>query len=148
MDLKQIEKLIALMGRTGMKRIVIKQEGFEVELERETPLYAVGAVSLPSLPPIPSHAPVEHVTPSTFIESQPGQYVVSPMVGTFYASSSPVASPFVKVGDKVEEETVVGIIEAMKVMNEIKAGVKGVVSETLVKSGEPVEFGTKLLKIT
>ena len=69
------------------------------------------------------------------------------MVGTYYASPSPEDPFFVKIGDKVEKNTVVCIIEAMKVMNEVKAGVSGTVSQILIESGHPVEFGTKLFKI-
>ncbi len=71
----------------------------------------------------------------------------SPMVGTFYASSSPDKPSFVKVGDKVEEHTVVCIIEAMKVLNEVKAGVKGTVAEILIENTQPVEFGSKMFRI-
>jgi acetyl-CoA carboxylase biotin carboxyl carrier protein len=70
------------------------------------------------------------------------------MVGTFYSSPSPDQPVFVKVGDRVSENTVVCIIEAMKVMNEVKAGVSGVVAEVLVSNAEAVEFGSKLFRIT
>lgn len=76
-----------------------------------------------------------------------GTYVTSPMVGTYYASPSPEDAHFVKVGDKVEKHTVVCIIEAMKVMNEVKSGHAGTVAEILVENGQPVEFGTKLFRI-
>lgn len=75
------------------------------------------------------------------------KYVTSPMVGTFYAASSPEDPSFVKAGDLVDKNTVVCIIEAMKVMNEIKANLTGAVGEVLVESGQPVEFGTKLFRI-
>lgn len=81
-------------------------------------------------------------------EEVPGTYITSPMVGTFYASPSPDDPSFIKVGDKVEKNTVVCIIEAMKVMNEVKAGTSGTVLELLVESGHPVEFGTKLFKVS
>ena len=69
------------------------------------------------------------------------------MVGTLYASSSPDNPPFVKVGDKVSEQTIVCIVEAMKVMNEVKAGISGTVAEVCIDNGHPVEFGTKLFRI-
>lgn len=81
-------------------------------------------------------------------EKVEGKFVTSPMVGTFYTSPSPEDPTFVKVGDRVEENTVVCIIEAMKVMNEVKAGISGVVAEILVDNAHPVEFGTKLFRIT
>ena len=77
-----------------------------------------------------------------------GNFVTSPMVGTFYSSPAPDAPPFAKVGDKIDKNTVVCIIEAMKVMNEVKANVSGTVAEILVDSAHPVEFGTKLFRIT
>jgi acetyl-CoA carboxylase biotin carboxyl carrier protein len=70
------------------------------------------------------------------------------MVGTFYISPSPEDPPFIKVGERVDKNSVVCIIEAMKVMNEIKANVTGTVAEVLVETGQPVEFGTKLFRIT
>ena len=70
------------------------------------------------------------------------------MVGTYYGSPSPDDDPFVKVGDSVKEDTVVCIIEAMKVMNEVKAGKRGVVGEVFLDNADPVEFGTKLLTIS
>lgn len=81
-------------------------------------------------------------------DKETGSYVTSPMVGTFYDAPSPEASSFVKVGDVVDEDTVICIIEAMKVMNEVKAGVKGVIAEVKVEDGDPVEFGTKLFRIS
>jgi acetyl-CoA carboxylase biotin carboxyl carrier protein len=69
------------------------------------------------------------------------------MVGTFYSSASPGQPPFVKVGDRVEENTVICIIEAMKVLNEVKAGKKGTVAEVLIENTQPVEFGSKMFRI-
>lgn len=80
-------------------------------------------------------------------EAVHGVYVTSPIVGTFYASASPEDAAFVKNGDKVSENSVVCIVEAMKVMNEVKSGFKGTVVEVLVENGQPVEFGTKLFRI-
>ncbi len=74
-------------------------------------------------------------------------YVKSPMVGTFYRSSSPESKPFVDVGSKIEDNTLVCIIEAMKIMNEIQAETKGTVVEILVENGQPVEYGQRLFKL-
>lgn len=147
MDLKQIEKLMAAMTRMGMKRLVIRQEGVEVELERETPFVAVGAM-LPHQ--FPQQQPNFQAPAQPEIASAPkkeGKAITSPMIGTFYGSPSPDSPSFVKVGDKVDANTVVCIVEAMKVMNEIKARVSGTITEVLVKNGEPVEFGSKLFRI-
>lgn len=155
MELKQIKDLMAAMGKTGIKRVKIKKEDYEVELEREGPVEYRQVNDLPvSVPtsqprtgdiPPATHPPYENEPVKTELE---GTFVTSPMVGTFFATPSPEEPPFVKVGDKMEPNTVVCIIEAMKVMNEIKAGVSGTVTEVLAENGHPVEFGSKLFKVT
>lgn len=168
MELKQIKELMTAMGRTGTKRISIKKEGFEIELEREgtgecrtldtaldydenylkqqTMIRTINALSKANESNTPLGAAV--IAPSTPAnETPPGIYVTSPMVGTFYGAPSPDASPFIKVGETIDAKSIVCIIEAMKVMNEIKAGVSGTLAEVLVESGQPVEFGTKLFRI-
>lgn len=162
MELKQIKELMASMGRTGLKRLSIKKEGFELQLEREDGFRAADSLDL--LEEISSSSDATRranvalsrakETEASLSGSKPaventgsGLYVTSPMVGTFYASPSPEDPPFVKVGDRVEKNTVVCIIEAMKVMNEVKSGISGVVAEVLIESSHPVEFGTKLFRI-
>lgn len=145
MDLKQIEKLMIAMGHSSIKRVSLKREGFEIELERES------AFSQASQPPVqreaklpPLQTPKEEKQEKSDISDV---FVTSPMVGTYYSSPSPDDPPFVKVGDHVNEDSVLCIIEAMKVMNEVKAGVKGKVVEILAKNGDPVEFGTNIFRI-
>ena len=161
MELKQIKDLMAAMGRTRLKRLKVKNDNFELELEREDKVikqvfehhhdssYNKGgeepAVVRAADIPASLHPPVEN---ETIKKETPGKYITSPMVGTYYSSPGPDESNFVKVGDKVSEDTVVCIVEAMKVMNEVKAGVSGVVTELMVENGHPVEFGTKLFKVS
>jgi acetyl-CoA carboxylase biotin carboxyl carrier protein len=162
-ELKHIKELMASMGRTGTKKLQIKQNDFELTLERhdlsrpmdinmdlyedfKQPLSQNRADQALSHGSNLSSAPV-----SSLIEA-PKQddkslYVTSPMVGTFYGSPSPDDPVFIKPGDKIEKNTIVCIIEAMKVMNEVKANVSGTVAEVLVESGQPVEFGSKLFRI-
>ncbi len=165
MEFKQIKELMSAMARTGLKRISIKREGFEIELERENnaPVRNLEQIDYLDEPPArrdqESYKPVLQ-TPKTdnlgalasgkseVKEESPGTFVTSPMVGTFYTSPSPEDPAFVKVGDRIEKDTIICIIEAMKVMNEVKAGKSGVVAEILVDNGHPVEFGTKLFRIT
>jgi len=151
MDLKQIEKLMSMMGRAGVSRLALREEGFEIELERETAghfAYAPAPAPMPMAAPmgLPSHS-TEEKKMSAEEKKEAGRFVTSPMVGTFYCSPSPDDPAYVKVGDEITENSVVCIIEAMKVMNEVKAGIRGKVVEILVKNGDPVEFGTKLLRI-
>lgn len=168
MEIKQIKELMAVMARTGTKRIVIKKEGFEVELERENsrnhkivestaeyyednPLKNEIALHRANMmlsrgSEIPSSLNAG-VASKGKEEDVNSIFVKSPMVGTFFSSPAPDASAFVKVGDKIDKDSVVCIIEAMKVMNEIKSGVSGTVTEVLVESGHPVEFGAKLFRI-
>ncbi|MDN3505792.1 MAG: acetyl-CoA carboxylase biotin carboxyl carrier protein [Simkaniaceae bacterium] len=150
MDNKQIKEMMAAMEKAGLKRIRIKDEkGFELELERH--------VEAHHLPPPKHHEPHHHFAPPppppragtepAPEAAKPGDFVSSPMVGTYYSAPSPDDPLYVKVGDTVEEETVVCIIEAMKVMNEVKAGKKGKIVEILVNNADPVEFGTHLFRI-
>jgi acetyl-CoA carboxylase biotin carboxyl carrier protein len=164
MELKQMKELMAAMERAGIKKLRIKEKtGFELDLERqdESPPHHPTTFAQPvyheqrfAIHPPPYHpkSPIhEDATQGQQPAAEPkaeGKYVKSPMVGTFYATPSPEDPAFVKVGDRVEENTVVCIIEAMKVMNEVKAGISGVVAEICVENGHPVEFGTKIFRIT
>ena len=157
MDLKQIEKLMSAMEQSRIKRVSLKREDFEIEIEREcassAPLgqpyvaHQVYATPPPPLMEMSSKPFPEHANTKGG-EKAGGLFVTSPMVGTFYASPSPEDPPFIKLGDTVSEDTVVCIIEAMKVMNEVKANVRGTVSEILLKNGEPVEFGSHIFRIS
>ena len=99
-------------------------------------------------PPPSSVPPARHHEPEAKKEGEAkGTFVDSPMVGTFYSAPSPDDPPYVKVGDEVDENTVVCIIEAMKVMNEVKAGKKGKIAEVLLDNSDAVEFGTHIFRI-
>lgn len=158
MDLKQIEKLMGSMVRHGITRVVFKKEGVEIELERSFPdsihqnssYQTFDHFSHDKTMFVPNNSAIAVPTSakSSSEEAIPeGTFISSPMVGTFYSTPSPDQPPYVKVGDHVSEDTVVCIIEAMKVMNEVKAGVSGVVAEILVDVGDPVQFGTKLFRV-
>lgn len=166
MEVKQINQLMLAMGRTGVKKLVLKNQGFELELEREdlAPIRPydgeiAGFEENPMRQEIERHrqthavaSPDEKVADLKTAQDEKDDavsvYVTSPMVGTVYFAPSPNDPFFVKPGDRVEKNTVVCIIEAMKVMNEVKAGVSGVVSSPLIENGHPVEFATKLFRIT
>lgn len=152
MDMEQIKELMRQLEESKLSKLVFKKGDVELHLEKES-AYLPPPRSKPVLPEQENFFSSE--TPSKGersgsgrVEAVSGVYVSSPMVGTFYASSGPDQPPFVKVGDKVDENTIVCIVEAMKVMNEVKAGVRGVVAEVLADNAQPVEFGTRLLRIT
>ena len=143
MKLEEIQKLMAALEQSRLKKLIFKQGDVELHLEKE------------DMPCAPVRAPVTEAHPvaaapvkETRAAPAHGKFVTSPMVGTFYGAPSPDNPSFVKIGDTVQASTVVCIVEAMKVMNEVKAGVAGVVVEILVESGHPVEFGTQLIRVT
>ena len=146
MDLKQIEKLMAAMNRAGMRRVAVKEEGLELELEK--PGQEGVAQVVVERPQAAAVAPIMKESSAAAVTAQEGEFITSPMVGSFYSAASPDDPAYVKVGDTVKEESVVCIIEAMKVMNEVKSGVQGKVVEVLVSNGAPVEYGTKLFRVT
>jgi acetyl-CoA carboxylase biotin carboxyl carrier protein len=152
-DLGDLESLLDLMSRHGLCELEIEGEGRKIRLKKPEP-HGVLPVLQPS---VPSLAPGSFgglpAAPAAPGEARPAaasnlREVTSPMVGTFYRASSPEGDPFVKEGDRVEETTVLCIIEAMKVMNEIPAKISGVVREILVKNGESVEFGQPLFRLS
>jgi len=143
MDMKLIKDLVKQMEELKLKKIVYKKGDFEVHLEKED-------ASIPqrqSLVHYEEPAPHADKKVSARVEEVSGTFVTSPMVGTYYASPAPDQANFVKVGDKVHEKTIVCIVEAMKVMNEVKAGVSGTVAEILAHNGQPIEFGTRLFRV-
>ncbi len=155
MELDKIKQLIEDVEKSRLRKFILKQGDFELHLEKEAEHVQSMPVQLPPSyhPPRPqaiSEHPADHFHKDgkghRKIEEE-GKFVSSPMVGTFYASQSPDQPPLIKIGDRISENTVVCIIEAMKVMNEVKAGVSGTVAEVLIDNAHPVEFGTKLFRI-
>jgi len=145
LELKDIKALIDLMKKNDLSVFKMENEGFRITLKKGTDFQPQISASAPS-------APVSAAAPATATaaESKPaftGREIVSPMVGTFYRSPAPDAPPFVDVGDEVTEETVVCIIEAMKVMNEIKAECSGTIAEVTAEVGKPVQFGQALFRV-
>ena len=158
MDLKQIKQIIDLMKRSELSDFEFEEEGFKIKIKRGSGSIPIITTAPQSAHPFPVTIP--EVAPSVAKTAAPGQtvsnsgadeagfaYVKSPMVGTFYRSPSPENPPFVEIGTKVEEKSVVCIIEAMKIMNEIQAETKGAVVEVLVENGQPVEYGQRLFKV-
>ena len=154
MDLKDIKVIIDLMKKNAVSEFELEEGDFKIKLKREPGRGRKGdkaaevpvIVQGPMAAPLPAAAAPEPAVPTP--EPAPaGLEVKSPMIGTFYRRPSPDAEPFAEVGAVVEPDTVVCIIEAMKVMNEIKAEVKGIIAEVLVEDGKPVEYGQALFRI-
>jgi acetyl-CoA carboxylase biotin carboxyl carrier protein len=147
-DIKEIKTIIDLMKKNDLSVFEIEKEGFRLRLQRgpSAQTAAVGPLPMP-VPPKSAASPEAAPALAKAIESVPFKEIVSPMVGTFYRAGSPDAAPFVDVGKTVTEETVVCIIEAMKVMNEIKAETSGVIAEVVTENGKPVQFGQVLFKV-
>jgi acetyl-CoA carboxylase biotin carboxyl carrier protein len=148
-DFKEIKTIIDLMKKNDLSVFEIEREGFRLKLQKAAIAETTSAASAAPHAP-PKSTPAAPETPAAApkpIESAPLKEIVSPMVGTFYRSGAPDASPFVDVGSEVTEDTVVCIIEAMKVMNEIKAETSGVVAEVVAENSKPVQFGEVLFRV-
>ena len=152
MDLKDIKAIIDLMKKNSISEFEMEKQDFKIRLKR-TPngvpaVVASEEANLPAYAPpailaAPPTAPPGGAAPAATGEAE----IKSPMIGTFYRAPSPDAAPYAEVGTEINPETVVCIIEAMKVMNEIKAEVRGVITQILVENAKPVEFGQPLFKI-
>jgi acetyl-CoA carboxylase biotin carboxyl carrier protein len=148
-DIKEIKAIIDLMKKHDLSVFEIEKEGFRLKLEKGPSVRAASAIppAVAAQPELAQPAPETAPPGLKAIESVPLKDIVSPMVGTFYRSASPDGEPFVDVGKPVTEDTVVCIIEAMKVMNEIKAETSGVVAEVMAENGKPVQFGQVLFRV-
>jgi acetyl-CoA carboxylase biotin carboxyl carrier protein len=154
LDLKAIKQVVELMKRSELSEFELEEEGFKLRLTRkgsEAPqvIQAVAPVTAPAAQSLASAAPAAApaATESAPAEDPNLSTITSPMVGTFYAAASPDSPSFVKVGQKTDADTVVCIIEAMKVMNEIQAELSGTIVECLVENGQAVEYGQPLFKV-
>jgi acetyl-CoA carboxylase biotin carboxyl carrier protein len=147
-DLKEIRTLIDLMKKNGLSVFKMEREGFKITLKTgnaggAAQIIAVSPAQAPAVSsPHPAHAANEAAAEATHHRE-----IKSPMVGTFYAAPSPEAAPYVTVGQEINPDTVVCIIEAMKVMNEIKAEISGVIAEVCAENGKPVQFGQALFRV-
>lgn len=156
-DLKTLKQLVKLMSDNNLTELDLEDGGEKVKLRRQGETPDVQYVAAPAAAPAPAaaHASASAAAPVPAAESaapaaaaEPaGATIDSPMVGTYYSSPSPDAKPFVAAGDRVDADTVVCIVEAMKVFNEIKAEKSGTIRKLLVENGQAVEFGQPILEI-
>ena len=147
MELKDIKAVIDLMRKNDLSVFEMEKDGFRLKLQKgngDQPVFSQPAAA-PATAAQPASAPAE--TASAAPEKSTLKDIVSPMVGTFYRANSPESPAFVDIGKEVSEESVVCIIEAMKVMNEIKAETKGVIAEIVAENGKPVQFGQVLFRV-
>lgn len=173
MNLKEIKDLIELVSEKGLAEFEIERQGFRLRINcfKETPASAPAPVATPLIISTPIHqpselttaherrllkpeaaastaaSPADHATETAEAAVEALHTIKSPIVGTFYRAPSRESEPFIKVGDHVDSDTVVCIVEAMKLMNEIQAEVNGQVVKIFVENGEPVEYGQPLFGI-
>jgi acetyl-CoA carboxylase biotin carboxyl carrier protein len=150
-DLKDIKAIIDLMKKNSITEFELERQDSKIRLKRGLNGGPSPAVQYEEPMSPPSSQPAVPISPAIPVVAPPalatGEIEIkSPMIGTFYRAPSPEANSYVEIGTEVNPDTVVCIIEAMKVMNEIKAEVKGVITQVLVENAKPVEFGQPLFK--
>jgi acetyl-CoA carboxylase biotin carboxyl carrier protein len=153
-DLKDIKAIIDLMRKNSLSEFELERQDFKIKLKRGVTGNAApveeSATAPYAIPAAPATAPGLPAPPPPASPTATGPALLeikSPMIGTFYRAPSPESADYVEIGTEVSPETVVCLIEAMKVMNEIKAEVRGVVTHILVENAKPVEFGQPLFRI-
>lgn len=154
MELDQIKAIVGMMKENDLSEFSMESDGLKIRIKRGPEGFQqTVTVAAPAPAPVAAPAPVPVAPPPVGAAAAPAtppagiKYITSPMVGTFYRSPSPDAPAYIEVGKTVDEESVVCIIEAMKVMNEIKSEIKGTIVEVLVESAKPVEYGQKLFAV-
>ena len=150
MNLNQVEQMAEIMQKHDLAELSVEDGSLKIALKRAS----AAPAPLPFAPPFPPPPPPAAPTPAAASApapaaepEKPGTVIRSPLVGTFYRAASPEADPFVRVGDRVARETVVCLVEAMKVMNEVKAETAGVVREIRVENGAAVQYGQPLFTV-
>ncbi|MBA2879018.1 acetyl-CoA carboxylase biotin carboxyl carrier protein [Anoxybacillus kamchatkensis] len=162
LKIQEIRELIRLVNESNIVEFVYEHDGSKIKMKKagatEQVVVATPKVDVPQTAVVQQQAPVAQAVEKVEVkeEVKPEKQVVatenlhtitSPMVGTFYAAPSPDAAPYVKIGDKVKKDTIVCIVEAMKLFNEIEAEVDGEIVEVLVKNGQLVEYGQPLFLV-
>jgi len=159
LDLKQIKQIVTLMAENDLSYFHFENQGSKVELRRGSdfqaakellkhlPMSSAAAAPVAIAAPAAAPAAPPSTAAATTVAAPAGPTINSPMVGTFYRSASPGEKSFANIGDSVDENTTVCIIEAMKVMNEIKAELRGTIARVLVEDGKPVQYGQPLFEL-
>ena len=148
MDIRKVKKLIEMLESSELEEIEIHEGEESVRLvKNKTETVVTHQVQPNQLDKEVEESSKQPQKPDPLIENSEGEVITSPMVGTFYAAASPGAKPFISVGDEIQEGDVVCIVEAMKMMNEIKSDYSGKVISVLAENSEPVEFGQALFVV-
>lgn len=147
MDFKELQELIRILEDSELSELEIEEEGRRIRLHKAAPVTM--APMPPASPASDSAAPGNPSAEESAVADEiPGLATIdAPMVGTFYAAPAPGEDPFVQPGDRIEENQIVCIVEAMKLMNEVGAKSTGIIDKVLVENGQPVEFGQPLFAI-
>lgn len=143
-DVQAIRELISLMGEHDLLELEYETGDLAIRLSKRPP---PGAAMIQAVPQLSAAAPVAAAPAPAAADADRFKPLTSPMVGTFYAASGPDTEPFVSVGDEVSEDSVVCLIEAMKVFNEIKAGIRGRIAKVCASNEETIEFGQTLFLV-
>jgi len=139
---KDVAEIMRILEESSFDQLSLEMDGVKLNLRRGS---AVPGSDSPPVSPPPPNSPIQTTVKPP---SEPGLLEIpSPLVGIFYVTPKPGEAPFVELGSKVSEETVIGIIEVMKLMHTVRAGVRGQVAEILVKNGGPVEYGEILMRV-
>lgn len=154
MDFKEIEKLIELLEQSSLSELEIEEDDRRIRLTKAAPAPVATMIAAPqaAAAPIAEAAPVAAAAPAPAPAAEPEEEehahtINSPMVGTYYSSPAPGEPTFITVGDRVEADQTVCIVEAMKIMNEVAAKEPCIIEQILVENGDPVEFGQPLFAI-
>lgn len=148
MDIRKVKKLIEMLESSELEVIEIQEGEESVRLVKKQAETMVSHVTQNQADPVTEKTVIGHSQEAlSTIKATEGEVITSPMVGTFYAAPSPGAKPFTSVGDEIQEGDIVCIVEAMKMMNEIKSDFSGKVTSVLVENSEPVEFGQALFTV-
>ena len=147
LDIEYLEKLAKLINDNGLTEIAIEDGEQAVTIRKDAPEVVAMASAVPTPTTMPVLNQAQESDNNATKPAGKGKAITSPMVGTFYASSSPEAEPFVEVGAEIKEGDVVCIIEAMKLMNEIKSEHTGKITQICVKNGDPIEYGQVLMYV-
>ncbi|MDD5717839.1 MAG: acetyl-CoA carboxylase biotin carboxyl carrier protein [Sulfuricurvum sp.] len=148
MDMKQIKALLQEFDASTLSKLKITQDTFSIELEKNSGVVAAPVMAAPvavAAAPVAVAAAPESAAPAAPVHT--GDMIVSPMVGTYYAAPSPDSAPFVKVGDRVKKGQVIGILEAMKIMNELEAEFDCKIVSILVSDSQAVEYDMPLFAV-